>query len=293
MRSQASKIYLKISDIMVCLFIDIPIMKPFLKWAGSKYKIIDRITQSLPTGNRLIEPFVGSGSVFLNTNYSEYLVADSNSDLIVLYNCIKDRGIDFIEYARKLFVAENNQQESFSRLRTEFNTSEDSIQKSAIFIYLNRHCFNGLCRYNSKGEFNVPFGRYKNPAFPETAIVDFFHKSQSVEFKVSNFIDTMEQAKVGDIVYCDPPYAPIKQTSNFTNYTRDEFTLEHQKVLADISVKLMNRGIAVIISNHDTEFTRSIYDSAQLNFFEVQRFISRNAESRIKAPELLAIFSNT
>jgi DNA adenine methylase len=277
---------------MECLFIDISDMKPFLKWAGSKYKIIDRITRSLPPGNRLIEPFVGSGSVFLNTDYPEYLVADSNSDLIALYNCIKDKGIDFIAYARNLFIAENNQQESFSRLRTEFNSSEDIARKSAIFIYLNRHCFNGLCRYNSKSQFNVPFGRYKNPTFPETAILDFFHKSQTVEFKVSNFIETMQQAKFGDVVYCDPPYAPLEQTSNFTSYTRGEFTLEHQKVLADIAVKLMDRGISVIISNHDTEFTRSIYNSAQLNFFEVQRFISRNTQSRIKAPELLAIFSN-
>jgi DNA adenine methylase len=268
-------------------------MKPFLKWAGSKYKIIDRITRSLPPGKRLIEPFVGSGSVFLNTNYPEYLVADSNADPIALYNCIKDKGTDFIEYARQLFIAENNQQESFYRLRAEFNTSEDIDRKSAIFIYLNRHCFNGLCRYNSQGQFNVPFGRYKNPVFPEAAILDFFHKSQFVEFKVSNFIDTMEQARFGDVVYCDPPYAPLKQTSNFTSYTRDEFTLDHQRVLAGIAVKLMNQGISVIISNHDTEFTRSIYDSAQLNFFEVQRFISRNAESRIKAPELIAIFSNT
>ena len=103
----------------------------------------------------------------------------------------------------------------------------------------------------------------------------------------------MAQARFGDVIYCDPPYAPLKQTSNFTSYTRDEFTLEHQKVLADIAVKLMNQGISVIISNHDTEFTRSIYDAAQLDFFDVQRFISRNAQSRIKAPELLAIFSST
>ncbi|MCY7367238.1 MAG: Dam family site-specific DNA-(adenine-N6)-methyltransferase, partial [Chamaesiphon sp.] len=133
-------------------------MKPFLKWAGSKYKIIDKITESLPDGNRLIETFVGSGSVFLNTNYHEYIVADTNADLINLYSCIKDKGIDFIEYAKHLFVSENNNQESFYSLRKEFNETQDVDKKSAIFIYLNRHCFNGLCRYNSKNQFNVPFG---------------------------------------------------------------------------------------------------------------------------------------
>jgi DNA adenine methylase len=266
-------------------------MKPFLKWAGSKYKIIDRITQSLPDGNRLIEPFVGSGAVFLNTNYPEYLVADTNSDLINLYSCIKVQGLDFIEYAKQLFVRDNNHKESFSNFRAEFNQTQDIERKSAIFIYLNRHCFNGLCRYNSTGKFNVPFGRYTNPTFPETEIINFWRKSQSVEFKLANFVETIEQARFGDIVYCDPPYAPLDQTSNFTSYTKNEFNLDSQTELAELALKLMDKGISVVISNHDTEFTRSIYSSAQLNYFDVQRFISSKASNRIKAPELIAIFS--
>jgi DNA adenine methylase len=266
-------------------------MKPFLKWAGSKYKIIDKIRQSLPSGNRLIEPFVGSGAVFLNTDYPEYLVADTNADLINLYACIKSQGFDFIEYAKQLFVAENNQPESFYRLRQEFNETTSLERKSALFIYLNRHCFNGLCRYNSKNQFNVPFGRYTSPTFPEQEIIDFFHKSQSVEFQVAEFTHTMLQAKSGDIVYCDPPYAPLVQTSNFTSYTKNEFTLDCQKELSDLALKLMDRKICVVISNHDTEFTRSIYQSADINFFDVQRFISSKASTRTKAPELLAIFS--
>lgn len=268
-------------------------MKPFLKWAGSKYKIIDRITQSLPTGNRLIEPFVGSGAVFLNTNYLEYLVADTNADLINLYNCIKIQGLDFIEYASQLFVENNNKQESFYNLRAEFNQTQDIARKSAIFIYLNRHCFNGLCRYNSSGKFNVPFGRYISPIFPKAELINFWYKSQSVEFKIANFIETIEQAQLGDVVYCDPPYAPLDQTSNFTSYTKNEFNLDSQKELAELALKLMSKGICVVISNHDTEFTRSIYTAAKLNYFDVQRFISSKASNRIKAPELLAIFSKS
>jgi DNA adenine methylase len=268
-------------------------MKPFLKWAGSKYKIIDRITQSLPDGNRLIEPFVGSGAVFLNTNYPAYLVADTNADLINLYSCIKVQGLDFIDYAKQLFVKYNNQQESFSRLRAEFNQTQDINRKSAIFIYLNRHCFNGLCRYNSTGGFNVPFGRYTNPTFPEAEIINFWHKSQSVEFKLANFVETIEQAIPGDVVYCDPPYAPLNQTSNFTSYTKNEFNLDSQRELSELALKLMGKGIAVIISNHDTEFTRSIYSAAKLDYFDVQRFISSKASNRTKAPELLAIFSKS
>lgn len=265
-------------------------MKPFLKWAGSKYKIIDRITQSLPKGNRLIEPFVGSGSVFLNTNYSEYVVGDTNSDLINLYTCIKNHGLDFIDYAEPLFVEENNNEEVYYTLRSEFNTTLSVERKSALFIYLNRHCFNGLCRYNNSDKFNVPFGRYTNPTFPEEEIINFFYKSQTVDFKVSNFTDTMQMAQPGDVVYCDPPYAPLNQTSNFTSYTKNEFTLDNQKELAEIASKLMNKGICVVISNHDTEFTRLIYNAAEISFFDVQRFISSKTSSRVKAPELLAVF---
>jgi DNA adenine methylase len=268
-------------------------MKPFLKWAGSKYKIIDRITQSLPAGNRLIEPFVGSGAVFLNTNYPAYLVADTNADLINLYSCIKLQGLEFIEYAQQLFVPANNQPESFYNLRSEFNHTQDLARKSAIFIYLNRHCFNGLCRYNASGKFNVPFGRYAKPAFPIIEITNFWHKSQVVEFKLANFAETMQAAKLGDVVYCDPPYAPLDQTSNFTSYTKNDFNLDSQTELAKLALKLMDQGITVIISNHDTEFTRSIYNSAKLNYFDVQRFISSKATNRIKAPELIAIFAKS
>jgi DNA adenine methylase len=265
--------------------------KPFLKWAGSKYKIIDKIVESLPNGSRLIEPFVGSGAVFLNTDYPAYIAADVNPDLINLYRCIQSGGFEFIDRAKLLFVEENNREESFYKLRKEFNETADIFRKSELFIYLNRHCFNGLCRYNSKGGFNVPFGKYSSPTFPEAEIANFFHKSQIIDFKVSDFVETMERAKVGDVVYCDPPYAPLTKTANFTSYTKSDFTLERQEQLSSIAVKLMNKGITVIISNHDTEFTRSIYNVAKIDCFDVQRFISSNATTRTKAPELLAIFS--
>ena len=135
-------------------------MKPFLKWAGGKFRIIDRVLDSLPKGKRLIEPFVGSGSVFLNANFEENVLADSNADLIHLYKQIQADGKEFIEYANSLFVSSNNTEVEFYKLRDEFNTTSDIKRKSALFVYLNRHCFNGLCRYNSKGKFNVPFGRY-------------------------------------------------------------------------------------------------------------------------------------
>ena len=266
-------------------------MKPFLKWAGSKYKIVERIRACLPPGRRLIEPFAGSGAVFLNTSYGEYLVADSNKDLIDLFLQVKNGGAAFASLASELFRQENNTEEAFYKLRAEFNATTDIERRAALFIYLNRHCFNGLCRYNSKGGFNVPFGRYSGPKFPTKEILDFAEKSKAATFQLSSFEVTMASAELGDVVYCDPPYVPLSATSNFTDYTQDGFGQEAQKRLATAAMDLRNKGIPVVISNHDTEFTREAYSSASIDFFQVQRFISRDASNRGKAAELLAVFA--
>jgi len=266
-------------------------MKPFLKWAGGKYKIVNRISSALPPGKRLIEPFVGSGAVFLNTNYDRYLLTDANPDLINLFLHVQNEGQDFIEYCKVFFTPENNEQSKFYELRETFNSTTDTSLKSALFIYLNRHCFNGLCRYNSKGGFNVPFGRYRNPCLPETEMLGFHEKSKRAKFAVADFKETMELAIKGDVVYCDPPYVPLSATSNFTDYAVGGFGLDKQSVLAEMAIKLKNRGITVVVSNHDTDFTSNAYKSAALERFNVQRFISSDSQNRGKAAELLAVFS--
>ena len=265
-------------------------MKPFLKWVGGKYKIIDHILKNLPNGKKLIEPFAGSGVVFLNTDFEEYLIADTNTDLINLYKQVQTNGKDFIAYASALFIPDNNTETKFYTLRSEFNDCTEPARKAALFVYLNRHCFNGLCRYNSKGKFNVPFGRYSKPVFPNTAILNFHEKSKRVVFEAADFRKIMEKAEVGSVVYCDPPYAPLTATSNFSSYTKDGFTLEDQQALAEYAKKLIARGVPVVISNHDTEFTQSIYSEAKIICFDVQRFISRDANNRNKAAELLALY---
>ena len=176
-------------------------MKPFLKWAGGKYRLVQLIKSTLPQGNRLIEPFVGSGAIFLNTEYKEQLLADSNPDLISLFQLIQKEGQGFISYCQGLFVPENNTELAFYQLREEFNSTNDLRRKAALFVYLNRHCFNGLCRYNSKGRFNVPYGRYTKPALPEKEMSYFHEKSKHAVFEVADFITTMEKAVTGDVVY--------------------------------------------------------------------------------------------
>ncbi|MCL6634063.1 MAG: Dam family site-specific DNA-(adenine-N6)-methyltransferase, partial [Alicyclobacillus herbarius] len=249
-------------------------MKPFLKWAGGKHRIVERIRARLPQGKRLIEPFVGSGAVFLNTDFEEYVLADINPDLIQVYATLKQHGQDFISYCKELFTDANNTPERYYELRSEFNETQDPWRKSALFVYLNRHGYNGLCRYNSSGGFNVPFGRYKRPYFPEQEMKFFSQKLQVATLQCADFRQVMEEAVVGDVIYCDPPYVPLSATSNFTDYAADGFTTRDQADLARLATQLGERGIPVLISNHATEFTTAAYAAAEVEHFPVRRTIS-------------------
>lgn len=265
--------------------------RAFLKWAGGKFGLVEEICQRLPTGKKLIEPFVGAGSVFLNTDYERYLLNDINPDLINLYKDLKSSPDYFVSEAKKLFCAENNQEKRFYELRKEFNQTSDTLHRSLLFLYLNRHGYNGLCRYNLSGGFNVPFGRYKAPYFPEKEMFFFAEKAQKAVFTCESFQNTFKRARRGDLIYCDPPYAPISLTANFTQYSKNAFSLDDQLTLAKLAKHNGdNKGVAVLISNHDTPFTRDIYDQAQLTQIMVSRTISQNARKRQKVGELMALY---
>jgi DNA adenine methylase len=269
-------------------------MKPFLKWAGNKYRLIAHINEILgrfPQAHCLMEPFVGSGAVFLNTRYDEYLLSDSNPDLIELYKILQSEGPEFIDYCRSFFTPENNSSDIFYELRETFNTTKDLQLKAALFVYLNRHCYNGLCRYNSKGEFNVPFGRYKAPYFPQAEMLAFYTKAKRATFQQQDFIQTLSQATSGMVVYCDPPYVPLSETAKFTTYQGDGFEMDQQIQLASLAKSLAERGTIVLISNHATTFTEQLYHTANITRLEVPRFISCQGDKRNKASELLALFS--
>lgn len=267
-------------------------VRPFLKWAGNKFRILDRVQKRLPAGKRLIEPFAGSGALFLNTDYDRYLLCDSNRDLIDLYNRLKSEGETFIDEARRLFTDGNNTEERYYILRDEFNHCSEAERRAVLFIYLNRHGYNGLCRYNAKGGFNVPFGRYKRPYFPEAEMLAFHKQAQRAVFKHQDFVTTMERSKQGDVIYCDPPYLPLSRSANFTSYSAGGFDMDQQQRLAELAEQCANRGIPVLISNHNTADARSIYHDAKLHRFFVQRYISCNGERRNKAGELLALYKN-
>jgi DNA adenine methylase len=263
-------------------------MKPFLKWPGGKYRLVDRICKKLGKGTRLIEPFVGSAAIFLNTDYESYLLADTNPDLIKLYRQLQTEGEQFIGYCYGFFSPKNNNEKKYYEFRSEFNQTEDA----RLNVYLNRYCYNGLCRYNSKGEFNSPFGRYTRPYFPEKEMLAFYTRSSKAEFIHASFSDTMSQVQAGDVVYCDPPYTPLSETANFTDYFSGGFDWDDQIELADWAGKLAEQGIQVVISNHNTRLTRELYkdSGARMEKFQVRRTISCDANNRTKVGELLAVF---
>lgn len=265
-------------------------MKPFLKWAGNKYRIVDKIRDLLPAGRRLIEPFAGSAAVFLNTGYEENIINDLNRDLIHLFVTLKENGPTFVDECKALFTHEYNTPEAYYLLRNEFNATRDAERKAVLFLYLNRHGYNGLCRYNNDGGFNVPFGRYKKPYFPFEEMMEFYHKAQLATFTTEDFEAVMRRAEPSDVIYCDPPYVPLCETANFTSYSAGGFGVAEQLCLAAVAMDLSESGIPVLISNHHNEFTRQAYASAEITPFDVQRFISCDGKNRGKAAELLALF---
>jgi DNA adenine methylase len=265
-------------------------VRPFLKWPGGKYRIVNEIRARLPKGKRLVEPFAGSGAVFLNTDYPAYWLSDSNADLINLYRTLQSQGEEFIRYCRSFFVPKNNTPERYYELRETFNNTKDVVLKSALLVYLNRHGYNGLVRYNAQGSYNVPFGQYRRPYFPEAEMRYFYQKSRDAEFTVADFTEVMAAARPGDVFYCDPPYVPLSETANFTTYSAGGFSMDQQAELARLAIELSQAGIPVLISNHETEFTNNAYQSASITRIQVQRSISCDGNNRGKVGEVLALF---
>ena len=266
--------------------------KPFLKWPGGKVRMLPQLRQMLPPGKRLVEPFMGSGAVFLNTEYPKYFLADTNRDLVNLFEHIKQEGAAFIEFCRPWFAESFNVEAVFYAMRELFNTTKDLRLRAALFLYLNKHCFNGLVRFNNKGYFNTPFGDFKRPYFPEKEMLLCQRHASLATFACQDFTVTMKNARAGDVVYCDPPYVPLSLTANFTKFTTVDFGPEQQHELARLASFLADKkGIPVIISNHDTEFVNEAYSKAQLHKVSVRRSISRDGATRGMAAEIVAVFA--
>ncbi|EDV6964023.1 Dam family site-specific DNA-(adenine-N6)-methyltransferase [Salmonella enterica subsp. enterica serovar Minnesota] len=265
--------------------------RPFLKWAGGKYSLLPELDRLIPAGKRLIEPFVGGGSVFLNSDKHEYfLLADINADLINLYQMLAVAPDSVIAEAMKAF-RHLNDVENYTVIREAFNAQKlNATERAAAFLYLNRHCFNGLMRYNLDGFFNVGWGKYKAPYFPEEEIRAFRQKSHACVFMNAGFERTLRLAGDGDVVYCDPPYEPMPGTAGFTSYASGGFSWDSQVALAESCVAAHRRGAKVFISNSTAPRVIELYERHGFTLHRVnaRRSISSKGSTRETANDIVA-----
>lgn len=271
-------------------------MSTFLKWAGNKTGILPEILSYMPkTKGWLIEPFVGSGAVYIGASgFTGYIINDINPHLIGLYEVIKGDDFDeFLALAQSRFTPENNTADFYYNERDRFNTGKlTKLDQAATFLYLNKHCYNGLVRYNAKGGFNTSFGD-NEPYFPENEMNEFRSKMNNhlTMIGCGNFAKAFGAISAGDVIYCDPPYIPASTTANFTSYAGNAFTLENQKQLARLCESARNSGATVLVSNSDTPESRQIFARAsKIVELNVSRKISCKANERKKAKEILAIY---
>lgn len=270
--------------------------KSFLKWAGGKSKLAAKIAQVVGPCERLVEPFAGSGSVFLGTNYSSYLLCDTNADVIHLFNHVKNpvTKAQLTALTDQYFSGAYTNDASYYQLRTLFNsTPQGDVLRSAIFLYLNKHGFNGLCRYNSRGGFNVPYAKHKQvPYYPKNEIEYFHRKSATAEFRHLDFTECFKLVQPGDSVYCDPPYVPMTDKQEVVSYSAGSFTDDHQRQLVELAINSLSTVNKVVISNHNTPFTQEIYREAIIHEIDVTRSIASKGTSRGKVKEVMAEFKN-
>lgn len=267
--------------------------KNILKWAGSKIRLMPELLSHLPEGDLLIEPFTGSAAVFMNTNYKKYVLGDSNDDLMQMYINVTLSTEEFISRAKNIFKLGGDV--NYRAFREVFNQTRGdlSVARSVTFLYLNRHCFNGLCRYNKKGEFNVPHGEYKSVYFPEDEIRLFAEKVRDTNTRLvkGDFKKTIkDHAAAGAVIYCDPPYLPASETANFSQYNAAPFGVtEHQELVTALIAAQRSHGVKVVISGSDTEETRRIYKPFSLDSVSVNRSVSANVITRGAVKEVIGV----
>ena len=251
----------------------------FIKWAGGKTQMLTKYSLMFPKQfNNYFETFLGSGAVFFyikkkfNPNYS--FISDINKDLINTFKAIRDNPEELIKLLKE-HKAKDNNRIYFENQREEFNKMKDGIEKAGIFIYLNKTCFNGLYRVNSKGGFNVPFGKYKNPAIlQEHKIREASKLLQDVEISTLNFDLITNKVDKNDFIYFDPPYYPLSKTSSFTSYHNEVFLEKEQEQLAAIFRKLDKKGCFVMLSNSDTHFIKNLYKDYKITTLKARRMIN-------------------
>ncbi len=262
---------------------------PIVKWVGGKRQLMFELLKNMPENyNRYFEPFIGGGALFFELQPDNAYISDMNEELINLYQVVRDNVDELIADLQKHDITKEYFIEIRNIDRTEEYKNWSDIQKASRFIYLNRTCFNGMYRVNSKGEFNVPFGHYKNPRIlDENNLINCSNLLQRTEIKHADFSEILKKVEKGDFVYFDPPYVPLSETSSFTSYTKDGFDLDMQFKLRDVCDELDSMGVKFLLSNSDTKLVNELYENYNIKKVFASRQINANADGRGKITEVL------
>jgi DNA adenine methylase len=266
--------------------------KPFLKWAGGKRQLLPEITKHIPKFNTYYEPFVGAGAVLFELQPQKAVINDSNSELMNCYQVIKDNLDDLLADLQK---HKNNENYYYRIRKLDRNVKEYNkltpVEKASRIIFLNKTCYNGLFRVNSQGQFNVPFGRYKNPNILNKAVLKAVHRylnKNDVKILNEDFETAVQDGKKGDFVYFDPPYDPVSDTASFTGYDINGFDRNEQKRLKKVYDRLTEKGVKCLLSNSATDFILDLYSKYKpILIVSASRNINSVAEKRGKISEVL------
>ncbi|HPR99405.1 MAG TPA: DNA adenine methylase [Candidatus Woesebacteria bacterium] len=273
--------------------------KPFVKWVGGKGKLIPDLEKIFPKKfNNYFEPFVGGGALFFYLTQSRSIpsasINDINPKLIIAYNEIKNNPKKLILLLKKIELkykklSQEKQKIFFYEMREKYNKNNlDKLNTTAYLIFINKTCFNGMYRENSKGEYNIPFGDQKNPTIcDEENILAVSKCLKNTEITNLSFEKAVNKCKKGDFVYFDPPYYPINTTSNFTGYSKSTFGQKQQEKLADVFKKLAKRGCFVMLSNSNTTFIKDLYKNFHINYLDAARSINSKGSKRGKIKEIV------
>lgn len=276
-------------------------LKPFTKWTGGKRQLLPELIDLIPKQfNRYYEPFVGGGALLFELTPGKATINDYNTDLILAYREIRDNVKELIEILK--IHQENNTKDYYLDLR---DTDRDGriekmtdTEKAARLLYMLRVNFNGLYRVNLKNQFNVPYGRYKNPKIVDEVLlydISRYLNSNDIDILEGDFEKAVITASFGDFVYLDPPYAPVSSTSSFTSYTNEGFDESDQIRLRDTFIELSKRGANVMLSNSDVELIHQLYSNipnVDIRVVKANRMINSKASKRGKINELIIRSSN-
>ncbi len=263
--------------------------RPFVKWAGGKGRLLQSLLQRVPEKfGTYFEPFLGGGALFFALQPKKAVLSDMNTELITTFTVVRDDVESLIEHLR----THKPNRRHFQKVREQDRRADfwtfPAVERASRFIFLNKTCFNGLCRVNSDGQFNVPYGMYKNPKILDEVNLRACSKAlQKVTLSIEPYLNVLQKAAKGDFIYFDPPYVPLTVTSSFVSYSEDGFSMTNQQELAQLLYALDKKGVQFMLTNSNTPASHELYREFQIDLVDSPRSVSADGSKRGPVKDVL------